>query len=80
MDNGLIIIDELLIEQGFIEKIEETQKPKWKVGDYVTSQAVETEYTKISKVTLHKGKYFYNNCSENCFRDPTESELSTYFR
>jgi len=35
MDNGLIIIDELLIEQGFIEKIEETTKPKWKVGDYV---------------------------------------------
>jgi len=67
-----------LIKQGFVQEVKETTKPRWKVGDYVVTRV--NEYIKISKVRLYNNEYFYDDCSEAAFRDPTPEELKVYFR
>jgi hypothetical protein len=57
---------EELIEQGFIEEVVETPKPRWKVGDYVVNEIKDysKQFIKISNVAYIPGnnnyKYRYN--------------------
>lgn len=74
-----------LIEQGFIEEVKETLKPKWKVGDKVVKmyEIYSSDYILINRITLHSSgsHWVYNDDDrENQLRDPTPKELSTYFR
>ena len=64
------------------EKIEETTKPKWKVGDYVVFEWSYWAKKYIKLFEVQKSSEFeYNRCfSESDLRDPTEEELSLYFR
>lgn len=83
VDNGMKIPCKLLIEQGFIEEVKETPKPRWKVGDYVVKEYsnLTPEYIKIAQVWLWNSKeYLYNWNYEEKLRDPTPEELSLYFR
>ncbi len=81
--NWLQLSVELLIDQGFIEEVKETPKPRWKVGDYVVSDYWDDKkYLKISEISTDKNliinynRYFV----EYILRDPTPEELSIYFR
>lgn len=86
---GVEVYHSLLIEQGFIEEVKETPKPRWKVGDKIVREYHENippDYLQIFSV----GKYginwiswVYNNdvdYKEESLRDPTPEELSTYFK
>jgi hypothetical protein len=83
LDSWLQLSVELLIEQGFIEEVKETIKPKWKVGDYVVHNHFiwGIQYMKIFSVTQDLGLFYINNSfKESELRDPTREELSIYFR
>ena len=78
----------ILIEQGFIEEVKETPKPRWKVGDKVINMNNDT-CTEIFSVSKSSNPRIYNNIYtstgyfwilERDLRDPTPEELSTYFK
>lgn len=58
MDNGMRIPAAILIEQGFIEEVKETPKPKWRVGDYVVD--CENRFVKIFSVSKKDDPIMYN--------------------
>ena len=85
MDNWLQLSVELLIEQGFIEEVKETPKPRWKIGDPVVfgnSQTKYPLYQNIKSVCYNDESkcFMYNEWTENKFREPTPEELITYFK
>ena len=84
MDSGIKIPCKLLIEQGFIEEVKETPKPRWKVGDNVVRHYnyLSPDYLCLYRVTLNSSNvWIYNEeLTESMLRDPTPEELSTYFR
>lgn len=85
--NSITIPFSLLIEQGFLEEVKETPKPRWKVWDCVVNDIKEysKQFMKLSKVTYIPDnkigfEYRYNDFLEKQLRDPTPDELSTYFK
>lgn len=74
----------ILIEQGFIEEVKETPKPRWKVGDKVVReyQTYSPDYLFIYRITLNSSNvWIYNEeLTEKDLRDPTLEEQFTYFR
>lgn len=87
LDNWLQLSVELLIEQGFIEEVKETPKPRWKVGDKVVD--CENRFLEIFSVSKKDDPRMYNEiytgqwffwCLERDLREPTPEELTTYFK
>lgn len=75
-----------LIDKEFLEPIEESPKPRWKVGDYVKRLYTESSYStylyiKVMDIHISKnGNFIYNGLTERYYSDPTKEELEKYFR
>ena len=80
---GVNVPASILIEQGFIEEVKETPKPKFVVWEYVTCEYGDwtKKYLSISEIRLDsENEYEYNRYfSEKYLREPTREELQTYF-
>lgn len=72
---------------SFFEEVKETPKPKYRVGDYAVD--CEKRFVKIFSVSKNDDPRMYNEVYtgqwyfwilERDLRDPTEEELSIYFR
>lgn len=84
LKDWFLIAQKELIDQGFIEEVQETPKPKFVVWEYVTCEyeGGEKKYLNIHEIRLDSdGKYEYNRYfSETYLREPTREELITYFK
>ena len=78
----------MLINQGFLEEVKETKKPKFKIGDYAVYENTygpAPKYLKISCSQLNENcssvTYLYNSAYfERNLRVPTAYELGLYYR
>jgi hypothetical protein len=55
---------DFLIEQGFLEEVKETLKPKWKVGDRVVRvyRGETPDYTVVFEISISSsGTYWFCN-------------------
>ena len=81
---------EFLLNEGYIEKITELVKSKYKVGDYVvfTNSDNEIYYIKLFEIKVVEGEWVEYNTNlegisgieESKLRRPTNEELEIYFR